>query len=404
MSSTLSQQKTFDLAQVQSAIAQEGLDGWLFYFFHDNDPIALRILGLSASHFVSRRWFYFVPAKGAPIKLVHRIEMDSLDAVPGDKVVYLGWRELEAKLKEILSGKQKVAMQYSPGNAIPYVSRVDGGTVELVRSTGCDVVTSANLVSFFEARLTASQLKTHIEAVETLRKIVFEAFTMIRDAIKSKRPINEYEVQQFIVESYNRYGLTSNSPPIVAVNGHAGMPHYQPTEKSYVEIREHDFVLLDIWAKKKSPDDAVYGDITWTGYVGTDVPQKFVDVFEIVRDARDAALNFVRAAAKEGREIKGWQVDDAAREHITSKGYGKDFVHRTGHSICTEVHANGANIDNLETRDERKIIDKTAFSIEPGIYLDDFGVRSEIDVYVDKSEVVVAGQPIQTEIVKILSL
>lgn len=403
MTSTLSHPKTFDLAQVQAALTAEGVDGWLFYFFHDNDPIALRILGLSANHFVSRRWFYYVPAQGTPTKLVHRIEMDSLDAVPGDKVVYLGWKELESKLKEILSGKKKVAMQYSPGNAIPYVSRVDAGTMELVKSAGCDVVTSANLVSFFEARLTPAQLETHIEAVEALRKIVFEAFGMIKAAITSSKRITEYEVQQFIVESYERYGLTSNSPPIVAVNGHAGQPHYQPTETHHDEIRLNDFVLLDIWAKKKTPEDAVYGDITWTGYVGKNVPQKFIDVFEIVRDARDAALNFVRTAVREGREIKGWQVDDAAREHITSRGYGKDFVHRTGHSICTEVHANGANIDNLETRDERKLIAKTAFSIEPGIYLSDFGVRSEIDVYVDHEQVVVAGQPIQTEIVKILA-
>jgi len=403
MTSTLSQPKTFELQQVQDALAAEGVDGWLFYFFHDNDPIALRILGLSTGHFVSRRWFYYVPASGTPIKLVHRIEMDSLDAVPGDKVVYLGWKELESKLKEVLAGQKKVAMQYSPGNAIPYVSRVDAGTVELVRSAGCEVVTSANLVSYFEARLSPVQLQTHIEAVEALKKIVFEAFAMIKTAIKSSERVTEYDVQQFIVESYDRYGLTSNSPPIVAVNGHAGQPHYQPTATLHDEIRINDFVLLDIWAKKKSPEDAVYGDITWTGYVGTDVPKKFVDVFEIVRDARDAALNFVRGAAKEGREIKGWQVDDAAREHIASKGYEKFFVHRTGHSICTEVHANGANIDNLETRDERKIISKTAFSIEPGIYLDEFGVRSEIDVYVDGAEVVVAGQPIQTEIVKILA-
>jgi Xaa-Pro dipeptidase len=250
MTSTLSQPKTFDLAQVQAALAAEGVDGWLFYFFHDNDPIALRILGLSSSHFVSRRWFYYVPAQGTPTKLVHRIEMDSLDAVPGDKVVYLGWKELESKLKEILSGKKKVAMQYSPSNAIPYVSRVDAGTVELVKSAGCDVVTSANLVSHFEARLSPAQLETHIEAVESLRKIVFEAFAMIKAAIKSSNRITEYDVQQFIVQSYDRYGLTSNSPPIVAVNGHAGQPHYQPTETTHDEIRLNDFVLLDIWAKK----------------------------------------------------------------------------------------------------------------------------------------------------------
>jgi Xaa-Pro dipeptidase len=323
--------------------------------------------------------------------------------VPGERVVYLGWKELESKLAELLAGHKRVAMQYSPGNAIPYVSRVDAGTVELVRSCGCEVVSSANLVSYFEARLNKDQLNTHIEAVENLRKIVFEAFNMIKTAINDGKTINEFEVQQFIVNAYERYGMTSNSPPIVAVNAHSGSPHYQPTETKHVDINKGDFVLLDIWAKKKQPEDAVYGDITWTGFVGDVVPEKHVKIFNIVAGARDAALNYVKAAVKEGRQISGWQVDDAARNFITEKGYGKDFVHRTGHSICTEVHANGANIDNLETRDERKIIAKTAFSIEPGIYLDDFGVRSEIDVYVDDNEVVVAGEPIQTEVIPILA-
>jgi Xaa-Pro aminopeptidase len=280
---------------------------------------------------------------------------------------------------------------------------VDAGTVELVRSCGCEVVSSANLVQYFEARLSALQLKSHLAAGEALKRIVLDAFAYIGKAIKEKRKLTEYEVQQHILHLYDENGLTSNSPPIVAVNAHSGKPHYQPTATKFWEIKEGDFVLLDIWAKQKSPVDAVYADITWTGFVGEQVPEKFVKIFDIVSGARDAALNFVRQAVSSGTQIHGWQVDDAARKHITDAGYGEYFVHRTGHSICTEVHANGANIDNLETRDERKIIPQSVFSIEPGIYLDDFGVRSEIDVYVGHDEVIVAGQPIQTAIVPILA-
>jgi len=404
MSAQVAEAVNFDVAAMQAAICDEGFDGWLFYHFHDIDPIALRILKLTACHFVSRRWFYFVPAVGEPVKLVHRIEMDSLDELPGEKVVYLGWQELESKLRQIISGHKKLAMQYSPGNAIPYISRVDAGTVELVRSCGCEVVSSANLVQYFEARLSAEQLKSHLAAGVALKQIVFDAFAYIATAIKEKRKVNEYEVQQHILDLYDKNGLTSNSPPIVAVNAHSGKPHYQPTANSFWEIQTGDFVLLDIWAKQKSPADAVYADITWTGYLGDLVPEKFVKIFDIVRGARDAALNFVTEAVSAGKQIHGWQVDDAARKYIGDAGYGDYFVHRTGHSICTEVHANGANIDNLETRDERKIIPQSVFSIEPGIYLDEFGVRSEIDVYVGHGEVIVAGQPIQTAVVPILSI
>lgn len=396
-------EKHFDLESVQAAIKDEEIDGWLFYFFHDNDPLALSILNLTQGHF-TRRWFYLVPKSGEPVKIVHRIEMDALDSLPGEKRVYLGWKQLESVLKEVLGNFKEVAMQYSPMNHIPYVSRVDSGIVELVRSCGPSVATSANLVQKFEAVWSDEQLKSHVKAAENLRRFVFAAFKFIKERINSGKSVNEYEVQQYICKLYEENGMITSSPPIVAVNAHSGLPHYQPNKDSFSEIKKGDFVLLDIWAKQSTPNDAIYADITWTGFVGDTVPQKYVDIFEVVRGARDAALSFVSEKVSSKCVVHGYQVDDVSRNYITERGYGDKFVHRTGHSICTEVHANGANIDNLETKDEREIISHTGFSIEPGVYLDEFGVRSEIDAYVSDDEVLVFGQPIQTEIVAILSL
>ena len=393
----------FDLAAVQSAIKDEDLDGWLFYFFHDNDPLALSILNLTEGHF-TRRWFYFVPKSGQPVKIVHRIEMDALDSLPGEKRVYLGWKQLESVLKEALGNFKEVAMQYSPMNHIPYVSRVDSGIVELVRSCGPSVATSANLVQKFEAVWSKEQLESHVKAAENLRKFVFAAFQFIKERINAGKPVNEYEVQQYICELYEENDMITSSPPIVAVNAHSGLPHYQPNKDTFSQIEKGYFALLDIWAKLKAPHNAIYADITWTGFVGESVPQKYVDIFEVVRGARDAALAFVSEKVGAKSIVHGYQVDDVSRNYITERGYGDKFVHRTGHSICTEVHANGANIDNLETKDEREIIAHTGFSIEPGVYLDEFGVRSEIDAYVGDDEVLVFGQPIQTEIIPILSL
>src|SRR6185437_7423442 len=262
----------------------------------------------------------------------------------------------------------------SPNNAVPYVSRVDAGTVELVKSCGVTVVSSANLVSNFESRLSEQQFKSHWQATENLRKIVFEAFDEIASAIAANRKVNE----------------------------HSGRPHYQPTEHEHAEIKRGDFVLLDIWAKLKEPADAVYGDITWTGFVGDSVPEKYKRVFDIVSGARDAAVSYIRQAISQREPIQGWQVDDVTRNFINERGHGKDFIHRTGHSIGTEVHGNGANIDNLETQDRRSLIANTCFSIEPGVYLDEFGVRSEIDVYITDNEVIIGGQPIQTEVIPII--
>lgn len=394
-----------DIAAIQKALKEDKIDGWLFYFFHDNDPLAAHILGLASGHFVSRRWFYLIPQQGTPRKLVHRIEMDALDALPGDKTVYLGWRELHEKLKDVLSGCQTVAMQYSPLNAIPYVSRVDAGIVELVRDCGgVNVVSSADLVQRFEARWTADQLKSHLLAADHLRAIVFEAFAAIAQRVSAGEPCHEYEIQQLIDRAFDQRGMISNSPCIVAVNANSGSPHYQPNSTKSDPIKKGDFVLLDIWAKLKDPSDAVYADITWTGFVDDNVPSKYEDIFQIVRGARDAALNFVGEAQRSKKVVHGYEVDDAARNYINDKGYGKYFVHRTGHSIGLEVHANGANIDNLETRDERRLIANTGFSIEPGIYMDEFGVRSEIDVFLSDDDAIVGGQPIQTTVVPILKM
>ena len=392
-----------DVGAIQNALRDHGLDGWLFYFFHGNDDLALRVLGLNDSHFFSRRWFYLVPKEGAPRKLVHRIEESALDSLPGDKLVYLGWKQMHEQLSVLLQNTKNVAMQYSPMNAVPYVSRVDAGIVELVRSLGVNISSSANLISHFEATMNDEQKSTHLQAVENLKEIVFQAFSQIRQAIEDGRTVTEFEIQQFIVQQFRQRGMESNSDPIVAVNANSGSPHYQPTAERHSVISKGDFVLIDLWAKLSQPANAIYGDITWTGYVGQTVPEKYTKIFDVVSGGRDAALNMVKKAVKEGRQLHGFEVDDAARNFITEKGYGDYFIHRTGHSIGREVHANGTNIDNLETKDERRIIPDTCFSIEPGVYLPEFGIRSEIDVFVGKSDVVVAGSPIQTEVIPILS-
>ncbi|MBI3951774.1 MAG: aminopeptidase P family protein [Acidobacteria bacterium] len=389
---------------IQQALKQAGIGGWLFYDFRQNDPLAYRILGLDETKFGTRRWFYFVPAEGEPVKIVHSIEREHLDSLPGNKLVYLPWQQLHEYLRQTLHGRGSIAMQYSPHNDIPYVSRVDGGTIELIRSFGIEIITSANLVQQFEAVWTEEQWHTHQAAAVKMRRIIDEAFAEIGRRIRNNIPTTEYEIQQFIVSLFDRDGLVADHPPIVAVNTNAANPHYGPTSEHSLPIRRNDFVLIDYWAKLKEHPDAVYTDYTWTGYVGEIVPERHTHIFNIVRDARDRAIEFVRDAVRAGRPFHGWEVDDAARGVIRWAGYGDQFIHRTGHSIGKEVHGNGANIDNLETRDNRLIVPHTAFSIEPGIYREgDFGVRSEVDVYVTESEVIVTAEPVQTAVVPILA-
>jgi Xaa-Pro dipeptidase len=404
------------VAEIQTALRAAKVDGWLFYDFRGSDPLAPRILRLGEHASGTRRWFYYIPASGEPTKIVHSIERAKLDALPGKQVIYRGWRELHSRLRETLTpigandhnrpaGKQKtslrIAMQYSPMNDIPYMSRVDAGTIELIRSFGVEPVTSAELVQQFEAVWTPAQKQSHIEASDKTHRIIMEAFGEIARRIRTNEPTTEYDIQQFIVRRWEQEGMIPEQP-IVAVNENTANPHYVPTPEVTKPIKRGDFVLLDVASKLKEPG-AVYTDQTWTGYVGETVPEEFTRIFRIVRRARDSAVDFVRKNVQSGKSTRGAEIDDVSRGVIQRAGYGDQFTHRTGHSIGEEVHGNGVNIDNFETRDSRRLIPGLAFSIEPGIYLEGkFGVRSEIDVYVAEKDVEVTGQPIQTEIVPIL--
>lgn len=388
-----------NLAEIQKQIAEQQLDGWLLFDHHLRDPLAYRVLGLPAEGHVSRRWYYWIPAHGDPIKLVHKIEDWKLDGAPGAKRVYSSWSSQHSALSEILAGASRIAMQYSPNCMIPYVSLVDGGTVDLVRSFGKEVVTSAALVQYFEARWSHEQRAMHFEAGRRVDGILREAFQRIRTQIDSEGAAGEFEIAQFIRRRFEEHGMLPDDGPIVGVNANSGNPHYTPTAESSQPIRDGDFVLIDLWAKLDKPH-AVYYDITWTGYCGPVVPERIQAVFDVVTGARDQAVSFIDKAVREGREITGWQVDDVTRGHIAQAGFGEHFVHRTGHSIGEEVHGNGANIDNFETHDDRPIIPHTCFSIEPGVYLSEFGVRSEIDCYVDASGAGATGA-VQKKIVRI---
>jgi len=389
------------LALIQQALAEEALDAWLLYNFRGNNPFATRVLDLPSHIMQTRRYFYLIPAKGEPRKLVHGIEQWNLDDVPGEKTVYVSWKSLEEGLRKILKGLKTVAMEYSPGNAIPYVSTVDAGTVELVRTAGVQVVSSANLVQRFEACWSDEQAADNFETAKHLREIVDLVFGFLKQKLGSGGSTTEYEVQQFMLKEFGKRGIWTESDPNCSVNANAANPHHEPTREVHSAVQKGDFVLIDLWAKKKK-DRSVYADITWTGVMSESVPEEVQKVFQTVKAGRDAALKAVKDAFGSGKEIRGCDVDDAARSVIEKAGYGEYFIHRTGHSIGEVIHGNGANMDNLETRDERRVIPGTSFSIEPGIYLPGrFGVRSEIDVYISpKKEVIVTGLPVQEEVMK----
>jgi Xaa-Pro dipeptidase len=385
-----------NLASIQSALRERNIDAWLFYDHHHRDPIAYRVLGLPDGLMVTRRWFYLIPAHGEAVKLVHRIEAGHLDSLPGGKRQYSGWQELFEQLKELLAPYRDVAMQYSPNNLVFYVSLVDGGTLELVRGLGKNVVSSGDLVAKFEATWTDEQIQSHYGARDLIDAITAESFKEIGRRVRNGGT-TEHAMQQWFLEAFRRENLVTDDPPIVAVNRNTGNPHYEPHAAGSAPIREGDFVLLDVWAKQNKPG-AVYYDITWTGFVGKAPSEQQRKVFEIVRDARDVGVKTVQEAVFAGRAIAGWEVDRAVRAHIAKAGYGDFFIHRTGHSIGTDVHANGANMDDLEVHDERQILPNSCFSIEPGIYLPEFGVRSEVNVLVRPKSAEVTGK-IQREIV-----
>ncbi|MBI4878737.1 MAG: aminopeptidase P family protein [Planctomycetes bacterium] len=384
-----------DLGKIQAALRDARLDGWLFYDFHNRDVLSYRVLGMDPAKFTSRRWFYLIPAAGEPRKLAHRVEPTKLDLLPGKKEMYLSWRELHRKIGELLRGMRRVAMQYSPLSNIPYVSMVDGGILELVRQTGVEVVSSADLVQTFEAVLDQEAYQSHVEAAARVDRIRDEAFAEVGRRIHAGKPPTEYEIQQFIVRRFGEEGLTCKGEnPIVGVNDHPANPHFEPTPENSYTLKAGDTLLIDLWAKLDRPK-AVFYDITWCGFIGRgQVPPRYAEIFATVRDARRAAVDFVRRRFAAAEAVAGFEVDDACRKVVADAGYGAEFVHRTGHSIGEEVHGNGVNIDNLETRDERLLVPGICFSVEPGIYLEgEMAARSEINVFITPAgEVTVAGR------------
>ena len=389
-----------DISGIQSDLRAAKLDGWLFYDFRGRDPIAQGILQLP-SGMRTRRWYYFVPAKGTPRKLVHKIETESLAALPGETLFYAGQEELRKNLGKLLGRAKNIAMQYSPKNAIPYVAMVDAGTIELVRSAGAKVVSSADLVQKHEACWSPAQLESHLAAGAVIDRVVREAFQLAAKNVREKKTFTEYDLKLWILKEFETAGITLEQGPDIAVGPHASDPHYGPTLQSASPIREGDLLLLDVWGKTKAAG-SVYYDITWVGYLGAKVPEKMAKVFGIVREARDKAVELIQSSVAAGKPLQGWQVDKAARKVIDKAGYGKYFFHRTGHNIGQTVHGNGVNMDGLETHDVRHLIPKTCNSIEPGIYLPEFGIRSEVNVYIGEKEARVTGA-IQREILALLA-
>jgi len=393
---------SFELKPIRDALREQQLDGWLLYDFRGNNPLARRLLQFPEGTLGSRRCAYGISVSGTPEKIVHRIEENALDHLPGTRSVYLHWREFESALQQFCRGKQRIAMEYAPLAGNPYVSRVDAGTVELVRSLGVEVVSSGDLVQLFEATCDDDQWESHQRASLVTNAAYDVAWKKIADAARQGIGIEEAAVAQAIESHFRDHGCVTSHPPIVARQSHSGLPHYETGTGQETLIRENDFVLIDLWAKLDQPR-SIFSDLTRVGYVGTEVPERYNKIFRIVAAARDAGIAAIREAFQAGRPIRGAEVDDIVRSVIASQGYGDDFTHRTGHSIGQDLHGNGAHIDNLETRDDRTLIPRTCFSIEPGIYLPEFGIRSEVDVFITADrQVHVTGGLIQQEVIPIL--
>ena len=390
-----------DVAAVQQSLKAEGLDGWLLYDFHGSNPIAARLLGTAnGSKMTTRRWFYLVPASGEPRGLVHAIERRTLDALPGEKVVYAGRQQLDAGLTKLLHGIKRVAMEYSRNCAIPYISRIDAGTLELVRSRGVEVESSGDLVQRFEAVWDTHALATHRSASQALYRVKDRAFELIAKRVRDGDAMTEFAIQQQMAAWFEEEGLVSDAPPVVAAQENAGDPHYLPTARRTRQIQKDELVLLDLWAKMKNDPLAVFADITWVGFTGPQIPAEMATAFETIRQARDAAVQLVQESARDQRDLRGWQVDRAARDVLARAGFEERILHRTGHSLGRDVHGNGVHMDDYESHDDRRLIPGTGFTIEPGLYFESFGVRTEINMYYGERDALVTG-PVQSEIVRL---
>lgn len=388
------------IAPIQAALMADGLDAWLLYDFRGQNPIGAELTEVNkqGGHLATRRWFYLIPSSGEPRKLVHAIERNSLAHLPGATTKYAGRDQLESGLKQILSGVKRVAMEYSPGAAIPYVSRVDAGTVELVRDAGADVVSSGDLVQRFATMWDDEAVASHRTASDKLYRVKDRAFEAVASRLRDRVPTNEYEIQQLMAGWFRDEGLVTDSEPNVSAAGNAGNPHYLPTADANRPINRDEIVLLDLWGKLDRPG-AVFADITWMGYAGKQVPAEYQRAWEAVRGARDAGVRLVQERVRAGKEVRGWEVDRAAATVLRDAGYGNAILHRTGHSLGdAAVHGNGVNMDDYETHDDRRLLPGTGFTIEPGVYFDTFGIRSEINMIVFAHDAAVTG-PLQTEIV-----
>ncbi|HZO81933.1 MAG TPA: M24 family metallopeptidase [Candidatus Binataceae bacterium] len=391
------------LDEIAAALAEASLDGWLFYDFRHSDPLAYRVLGLPSGGITTRRWFCYVPATGMPRALVSAVEAERLAALGVETTIYRSADEMAAALGAILAGARRVAMDYSPQCAIPYVARVDAGTVELVSSLGVEVVSAADLIQRFEARLTAAQLASHRRAAAVVRRVVEETFAEIARRLRSAEPVSEYTAQQFVLARFAALGVVADDPPIVALNANAALPHFAPSAARDTPVRHGDLVLLDLWAKEPG-EESIYADLTWMAYAGERVPEEQARVFAIVAEARDAAVDFICKRVHTGAPVRGEEADRVARGVIERAGFAAHFLHRTGHSIGREVHGAGANLDSLETRDHRTLIDRTCFSVEPGIYLPGrFGVRSELNMTIENGRAEVSAAPAQRQIAALLA-
>ena len=392
----------FEPADIQRTLRQFHFDGWLMYDFRGSNILARRVLEIPDGTIASRRYFYFIPAEGAPRKIVHHIETGVLSHLPGDTTIYLTWQELETALSDAVSSCSRIAMEYSARNANPYISRVDAGTVELVRSFGCDVDGSGDLISLFEATLSDAQLQAHLAASSVTNEAFSKAWQYIADEIRHHGSVEEAAVQRMILQHFSENDLTTDHPPIVAVGTNSGNPHYETGTGDNTAITKDNFVLIDQWGRHEHVD-GIYSDLTRCGYTGHEIPKHYADVFRIVAAARDAGIECVRSALADGETLEGWQIDDVVRETIVAAGYGEEFCHRTGHSLGREPHGNGTHIDNLETHETRRILPRMLFTIEPGIYLPEFGVRSEVNVFVHADRTIqVTGGLIQSEVHQIV--
>lgn len=383
------------LPRLQQLIAEAGLDGWLLFDFHGVNPIAGGLLGLHGM--VTRRVFAWVPREGVPVAITHGIEQGPWRSWPEawGRERYSGWRELEVALADAVRGRT-VAMEYSPGDAVPYVDRVPAGVLEMVRAAGATVVSSGELVSRFFAVWTPPQLESHRRAAAAIAAIAREAFAFAAERARSGQPVHEHELQQRIQDAFAREGLEADHGPIVAAGANAADPHYEPSAEKPVPITDGQLLLIDLWARER---DGIYADQTWMASLGEPTP-RMLEVWTAVRDARDAAVTLIRERVTRGEPVRGAEADDAARRVIAERGFGDYFIHRTGHSIdAHDLHGSGPHLDNLESREERQLIPGVGFSVEPGVYIaGEIGVRSEVNAYVADGELVVTPEDYQREL------